>query len=492
MKTRLLLTLSFVLAVLTIYPQTAEDGLRYSRTSPLGSARFMAMSGAYGAIGADFSALSLNPAGIAVFRSSEFTITPLITYNETETRYFGDLNDDNKYHLGLANFGLVFTSDLDKGKESGWKNLQFGIGYTRLNNFNNRVFIQGFNNNSSLMTSYVHAADFNAPENLDNFTTGMAYDTWLIWPMDTIDFIYDADAYLGKVMQEELISTSGSMNEWSFTLGSNYNDVLYFGASIGIPVIRFNYESNYREDDINNQHPYFNHLTRRDILETSGTGVNFKLGAIARVSEWLRLGAAYHTPTFYWNMDDKYRSRMTSELVFDNQAETRSADSPRGRFEYEMTTPMKAIGSATFLFQKSGLLSIEYEYTDHSKTKYNSSTYKFRSENRDIRDSYKTAHNLRVGTEWRLKDIYFRGGYALFGSPYESGINDGKGNQFSLGLGFRQQDYYIDFAYVNSTFKEDRYMYSVPDSFEGHTFTTPIANQEFSRQLFMLTLGWRF
>ena len=161
MKTRLLLMLSFVLAVLTTYPQTAEDALRYSRTSPLGSARFMSMSGAYGAIGADFSALSVNPAGIGVFRSSDFTITPLITFNETETRYFGELNDDNKYHLGLANFGLVFTSDLDKGKESGWKNLQFGIGYTRLNNYNNRVFIQGFNNNSSLMTSYVHAADFN-------------------------------------------------------------------------------------------------------------------------------------------------------------------------------------------------------------------------------------------------------------------------------------------------------------------------------------------
>jgi len=492
MKTRLLLILSFVLAMLTAYAQTPEDALRYSRISPMGSARFMAMGGAYGAIGADFSALSVNPAGIGLFRSSDFTITPVIMFNQTETRYFGDLSDDNKYHLGLANFGLVFTSNLSEGtRESGWRKLQFGFGYNRINNFNNRVFIQGFNNNSSLMTSYVHQADFTIPDNLDKFTTRLAYDAWLIWPMDTLDYIYDADAYFGKVLQEELITTSGSMNEWSFTLGSNYNDWLYLGASIGIPVIRYNYESNYREDDSDNQHPYFNYLTRREILETRGTGINFKFGAIARVNDWLRLGAAFHTPTFYSNMEDKWRHSMTSQLVFDNQSENRSAQSPRGRFEYELTTPMRAIGSATFIYQKSGLLSLEYEFTDHSDIRFNSASYKFASENRDIRNNYTATHNIRMGTEWRLNDIYFRGGYALFGSPYKSGINDGKGNQFSLGLGFRQQDYYVDFAYVNSNFKEDRFMYPLPVG-DDYDFITPVANQEFNRQLFMLTLGWRF
>jgi long-subunit fatty acid transport protein len=232
-------------------------------------------------------------------------------------------------------------------------------------------------------------------------------------------------------------------------------------------------------------------MSRREILETRGSGFNFKLGAIARVNDWLRLGAAFHTPTYYSNMEDKWRYRMTSELVFDNQTETRSAESPRGRFEYELTTPMKAIGSATVLFGKSGLVSAEYEFTDHSNAKLNSSSDKFIDENKDIRDSYTAAHNIRLGTEWRLDEVYFRGGYAIFGSPYKSGINDGKGNQFSLGMGFRQQDYYIDFAYVNSTLKENRFMYPVPTD-EGLDFFAPVANQQFNRQLFMLTLGWRF
>jgi hypothetical protein len=493
MKTRLFLSLIVSLATLTLYSQTQEDALRYSRTQLLGSARYMAMGGAYGSIGADFSGLAVNPAGIGMFRRSEFAFTPLISFSETEASYFNQLTDDSKYNLSLGNIGFVYTSELSgKSKEAGWERIQFGFGYNRINNFNNRIYIQGFNNNSSMMTGYAHMADGNLPENLDKFTTGLAYDAWLIWPMDdSVDPLYDTDAYFGNVMQQQTITTSGSMSEMSFSIGSTYKDRLYIGASVGIPSIRYKYESEYKETDPDNRYPEFVSLTRRENIETRGSGVNLKLGAILRATDWLRLGAAFHTPTFYSNMRDDWRYRMSSQLILDNKFENRSAESPRGRFDYELTTPMRAIGSATVLFGKSGLVSAEYEFADYSEVKLNSSSYKYVDENRAMRDNYTAAHNLKFGTEWRLNDVYFRGGYAVFGSPYKSGVNDGSGNQLSLGLGLRQQDYYIDFAWVNSTFKEDRYMYWVPQG-EGLDFISPVANQTFNRQLFMLTLGWRF
>ncbi len=490
MKPRLFSTVALSLLSLILFSQNQEDALRYARTSAIGSARYMAMGGAYGSIGADFSAIGVNPAGIGMFRKSEFTFTPLITFANTEASYFGELYDDNKYNLGLSNLGFVYSADLSKrSQESGWKKIQFGFGYNRINNFNNRTFIQGYNENSSLLSNYVHLADYTEPENLDPFSTKLAYDSWLIW--EDSNLVYYNDAYWGNVMQSEKIITNGSMSELLFSIGSNFNDVFYLGATIGVPMIRYNYESVYSETDTENNYAEFVTMSRRETLEARGTGLNLKLGAIVRATEWLRLGAAYHTPTYYSNMEDKWRVSMNSELFLDNQIEKKSAESPRGRFEYELTTPMKAIGSATFLFGKSGLVSAEYEFADYSETRLNSSDYKFVGENNSIRDDYTAAHNFRFGTEWRLNDIYFRGGYAIFGSPYKSGINDGKGTQTSLGLGFRQQDYYIDFAWVNNTLKENRYMYEVPSQPELE-FVTPVAKQTFSRQMYMLTLGWRF
>lgn len=482
MKLRLFITTGLLLSTLWLFSQNQEDALRFSKTSMTGTARYMATGGAFGAIGADFSAIGVNPAGIGMFRKSEFVLTPLINFRKTEVSYFDEIHSDDKYNLGLGNIGFIYSS-------GGSNRIQFGFGYNRINNFNNRAYIKGYNDNSSLLSNYVHLADNKLPEYLDPFSTQLAYDSWLIW--EDTNLFYNNDAYWGHVMQEEKIITEGSMRELQFSFGSDYNDVFYFGAAIGIPMIRYNYESVFSETDPQNKYPEFISMKRREIIETRGTGVNLKLGAIGRVGDWLRLGVAFHTPTYYSNMEDKWRVSMDSELFIDNEIIKKSAESPRGRFKYELTTPMKAIGSASLLLGKSGFISAEYEFADYTEAKLNSSDYKFESENKNIRDSYTAAHNLRFGTEWRISDIYFRGGYALLGSPYKSGINTGKSTQTSLGLGFRQHDYYIDFAWVNTKMKENRYMYSVPSDPELEFFT-PVAKQNFSEQMYMLTLGWRF
>ena len=46
-----------------------------SQTSLTGSARYMGMGGAFGALGADATAIKDNPAGLGVFRSSEIAFT---------------------------------------------------------------------------------------------------------------------------------------------------------------------------------------------------------------------------------------------------------------------------------------------------------------------------------------------------------------------------------------------------------------------------------
>ncbi len=57
------------------HSQEVSDAVRYAQDNLTGTARFRAMSGAFGAVGGDLSSLSVNPAGAAIFSNNQFGIT---------------------------------------------------------------------------------------------------------------------------------------------------------------------------------------------------------------------------------------------------------------------------------------------------------------------------------------------------------------------------------------------------------------------------------
>jgi len=63
--------LSFILffgLVSYSYAQTVAEGVRYSSYDYAGTARSVAVGGAFSALGADMSAISVNPAGLGEYR----------------------------------------------------------------------------------------------------------------------------------------------------------------------------------------------------------------------------------------------------------------------------------------------------------------------------------------------------------------------------------------------------------------------------------------
>ena len=66
---KLILILVGVVSMANSYSQNLTDALRYSTGETQGTARFKSMSGAFGALGGDLSAVSINPAGSAFFNS---------------------------------------------------------------------------------------------------------------------------------------------------------------------------------------------------------------------------------------------------------------------------------------------------------------------------------------------------------------------------------------------------------------------------------------
>ena len=460
MKQLLIITL-LISSIPTLFSQNSSDALRYSRVFYNGTARFQGLGGAFGAIGADFSSIATNPAGLGLYTSSEFTISPYFRMENSSSDFNMETNRDNNLNIGMEDLGLVFHLSGSDKSSSSFKGFNIGFGMNRQNDLNNRVFMEGINKKNSLLNQYVDILNNTpggvTPQMINDqypFDIALAYNNNLIF-FDTVNHRYMNDARNGGLIQSKTVTTEGSINEYDFAFGANYNDRLYIGVTIGIPVIRYSENTQYREIKNDTAVHYFRSMTFNQQLETRGTGINFKIGLIYRPADWVRIGAAIHTPTYYGNMRDVWSSDMTGELDFG----TNSASSPLGSFDYQLTTPFRAIGSVAFIIGKFGLISGEYEYVNYSQSSFYASDASFSDVNTAIKNKYKSPVNVRFGTEWRIQKFRLRGGFGYYGSPYQSSNNTLEMYVASLGWGYRAKHFFVDMTYQWTQTKEDYYFY---------------------------------
>jgi hypothetical protein len=473
--------------VLSGFSQTVDDALRYSQQYYEGSARSMAMGSSFGALGPDFSVASTNPAGLALYRSSEFVITPEVSNMRTNSLYNGTLGEDSRTIFNLANIGYVQTKPLHV---DGWKYFQFAVGMNRLNNYNNRKIMQGENTVNTRLDIYLDLADGVHYSDIEDDPYGRnAYDlnpAWWLYLIDTIpgydDLYYTPAVPFAGTMQKEMVTSKGSNNEWLMSFSGNYNDKLFLGLTVGMPYQRYYRESVYSEYDIADTIPAFTSWSVRENLKTTGWGINLKLGLIYQPIEWIRIGGAFHTPTYYWMRDSWYTTHTVDwEGSYDDPI-----SSPTGYYEYSLTTPLRAIGDVAFLIGRVASFTAEYEFVDYANAKFKARDYSFSDVNSQVKTSYASTHNIRFGTEWRYSNLSFRGGYALYTSPYSNNLNDGKRQSFSLGIGYNFGEGTIDFAYVRYLQNEDYYMYS------DEYFQPNAVRNDMTGQNFVLTLKGRF
>ena len=95
-----------VLSMSNLVAQDISDAVRYSLDEIQGSARFRSMSGAFGALGGDMSAVSINPAGSSIFNESHASIS-LSNFNvNNDVNYFNAGPAGVVAAVSLASWGL--------------------------------------------------------------------------------------------------------------------------------------------------------------------------------------------------------------------------------------------------------------------------------------------------------------------------------------------------------------------------------------------------
>lgn len=524
--------------------QGVTDALQYSKTDIVGSARYMGMAGAFNALGGDITTLSQNPAGIGIYRSSEVVATLDLGGVETTSEVpanalsiTGPALKNSKFNIGCNNLGYVGT--FMTGNRSGLISFNVGFAYNR-QAYQKRRYKITQNEMRNGLSDYIadrtnawasanqgsSPSDLSIPENIDKYDpyydssapwiSILGYNSYVINHVTSTDGNYYTGLY-----PNESVGIGGDLNmsetrridEYTFNVGGNFSNIVYWGLGIGISDLNFEQRISYDEYYWQAGNPQsssnYQNFRLNNYLNTSGTGVNVKLGVILRPTNSLRLGFAAHTPTWY-SMTDSYGADMQSFNVKElNNANSSRINTPADSWDYKLRTPWKFQVGAAYILGKSGLISFDYERVDYTYLNLQdedgySESYAYT--NADIKNQLRGVNTFRVGTEIRLSSVTsLRLGYANQSSAYTNAVKNNeseiyvsgtvpnyvidRGSQYYTGgLGYRIGSVFVDMAFVWKENRQDAYLFP---NVNGYV-TSERSRLKTSSYKFLLTMGYKF
>lgn len=493
-------TIIFFLGFFTLqlaWSQLASDALRYSSVQYGGTARSMGTGNSMSVLGGDFGTISINPAALATYRSSDFMLSMGYLNVNTRSTLNGNSafeNPANKFTFN--NVGIVFNSKPWNNPK--WTNTNFAIGLNKHTDFNRTIYYQG-TSPGSIVTLYKNQAN---NEQFDDFGNLLAYDALALYDSTIAGktrYYSDFDGKENTVIgRSQTIKSKGRVSELIISYAGNYDEKLMVGVTIGVPFAKYELSNSYGESDPNNQVPFFNNLNQKENYTANGTGVNVKLGAIYRPIQALRIGLALHSPTSYnfgetRTTDFTYSYTNSNGKIFEN-----TAQSPEANIDYIVNTPWKTLASVGVIMGKKGFITAEVERLNYAKSKIRFETPDSIGQQRiedlkqyesvintNIKDTYQSALTMRLGGELALDVFRLRAGINLIGSAKQS--ESGFRKIYTAGVGVRGKSAYLDFAY---RFENQKYLYQ--PYFTSEPLRQPDVDISSNSSSVVATLGFRF
>ncbi len=539
----LLLSAGLVLASNFLFAQSipgsisySEQALMFSNYNYAGSARIKGLGNTQISLGGDISSALSNPAGLGFYNRSELSITPSFNSKSTKSNYLSSTTNSTTGKFNIGNFGAVFNKTKDDAIPGKWRGGSFAISISKINDFNNEIEYSGMNSNNDIIDYYVQDAN---NQNVDSDQLGGitygAYNTYLMSEFldanvsgnDTtyIPF-YDRTFFTEfpqdgfPTNQSEIISSEGSQNQWSFSYGGNYGDVLYFGATLGIQSLRYNIVKQYSEIYPGASGDIVDNSVLVEDLLTEGFGVNGTFGIIGRPIDQMTIGVSLITPThlsvnekYYYSsavsynnfnmnnygnyFDANYDLIVNPNAAFTTFREDNTTLNDRfyeeeSLFDYTLTTPLRINGGATFFINKNGFITADAEFVDYSNIKLKGKQGSLQSDNEAIKNAYKSIVNLRVGGEYRLNTFRLRAGYNYQPSPYLSEDIDMKTQTYSAGLGYRSGKFFMDFVAAYEQYNTRYSPYTLENPNNEEFLKTSFVEMENSKLNFSITAGLFF
>ncbi|WP_375605032.1 OmpP1/FadL family transporter [Flavobacterium davisii] len=486
---KIYIAFTIVVNFLNSNAQGIKEALQYSITDMNGTARFRALSGAFGALGGDLSAISVNPASSVVFVNNQFAFTLSNKYNTVKNQYLGMNTTTNTAGLDFNQIGGVFVFE-NNSKYSGWNKFALALNYDNQASFKNTVTILGENPLNSIDQYFLNQATGMRFSDISSFNysqmgfrqnqVALGYKSQLL-DYDTSKNIFYANVSHasdgGNYIQKSYITNTGYSGKLAFNFSAEYDKKLMFGMNLNAHFSDYTQQKTFIEK--NNKAYYSIGATINDIsfyneLTTKGSGFSLQLGAIYKPIAGLRLGITYESPTWMVLEDQLIQRISTSGVVKTagtNYVPVNNRVDPRTIVlfaPYTIVTPSKWSFSGGYVFGKQGFISFDYSVKDYSGIVFKPfnqfNNPDDNNSNNIFPNLFKTANEFRVGIEKKVKQWSLRGGYRYEESPYKNKSLMSDLNGFSGGFGYNFGGTKIDFAFSTSkrSYKEQIFE-GIPD-----------------------------
>ncbi|MBR2232043.1 MAG: hemin receptor [Prevotella sp.] len=535
----------FAISMLAALPVTAQETYENANivTEDLnGTARFVGMGGAMDALGADISTIATNPAGLGLFRSSQVAVTAGMSMQQDAK----DFHNASKAHANFDQIGFVWSK---QNNERSFLNLSFNYHKSRDFNFILTAAQDNLSQRASQNAlSYIKAVgdrDATGESTIAiNEKNGKYYGDFY-WTSQIDNLYYNAfimgDGGAGFNMADGYLmnrANKGYIGEYDFSISGNINDRVYLGLTFGIQDVHYKGYSEYTENLVSGVgNTSVGSLTVSDERKITGTGCNFKIGAIFRPIEDspFRFGLSFASPTFYDLTTSNYTYLINNPLPGDN-SNYKASDS----YDFRLNSPMKFGVSLGHTIGNYLAIGAGYEYADYGATNprvkdgdyydwYYDTYYSSSSKDAVMKDhteaTLKGVSTLKVGLEFKpIPEVAFRAGYNYVSPMYNSngfkdvyldsyGTNVASAtdytnwkstNRLTLGVGYSYGKFFADLAYQYSMQKGDFYPFMdayvddymlddkgqiIKDEINNYATKTEVEN---NRHQLLLTLGYRF
>ncbi len=572
-KSILILSLSLSTAGVA-FGQGAVDAFQLSQPDMKGTARFMGMAGAFGALGGDLSTLSQNPAGIGVYRSNELGFSLNLDCQSSTSEAQGFKHDMSQTKFLLNNIGAVLTMRLPSET---LPNLNFGFTYNKGASFNRiyggnipklsnslSTYIAGISNAENLTENDVVSTDNYDPYNPTDggypapWISILGYDSYLITPTgsgeNTRWYGQWGEGTTGSGSFK--VQEKGSVDEYNIAFGGNIKNVLYWGMDFDIVNLNYTMHSLWGENLDNAYVPGPNNELVKETADwglgnyynVHGSGFNYKLGLILKPIQELRIGFAFHTPTWY-NLTENFVGSVDYQYGAEQSGSTSTNGGYMAYNDMSFRTPWKIIASVAGVIGNNFILSMDYEWIAYNKMKFSApgsyginndwdydwdygwdwyspgapSTTKaptrsfgydddmYGATNGDIENYYQSTNTIRLGAEYRVTPAFsLRAGYSYTTSPVKQSVRDDKeviytaGTRpnyrfdnhtyyITCGAGYRYQNFYVDMAYVYKNISSQYHAYTPDINLDiNQAIPSPQAKVNLNNSQIVLSAGFRF
>lgn len=478
------------------FAQDSYDAQTMVNSDLNGTARFVAMGGALGALGGDISVMSTNPAGTAMYRKSDASLSISGVFAGK-----GAMGHDGA-RMSFDQGGVLVAFDMENSTSQGLQFVNFGVNYQKKRNFlgNQMTGVQHLDGIFSQTYQIADLCNWASAENVWGTLADMSASNTnhggILYETEKEDGGNRYTVYEGIGAQSAYYerATYGANIQADLNLSFNISDQFFLGASIGVYDIDYSRDAFYQEQGVDgNVYDFTNWY------KTTGDGFDVKLGFICRPIEDspFRFGVSVHTPTWY-----RLTDANGSELYLNDKYVYSLSNAD---YDYRFRTPWKFGVSLGHTVGQNFAIGAEYEFQDLSTAKYSgihgSDAAYFRNTNAITKETLRGQHTLKVGMEYKpINELSLRLGYNFLSSPFKENAyrtigfdgpytetdytNWGATNRFTVGLGYRYKGGYFDVAYQYQLQKGDFYAFD-----DENLKPTKIDN---NRSQVMATLGFRF